>query len=204
MSENTKKKSSPQVTDTRSFVTKNKFVTQRSNDIDYATILYLLEKIDRKATVEQISKSFKDKKIGETFANKIENGVLEWALLELLNKNYAIILSVNLYESKVDDLIHNLEKNYDFLKKKLQDNEIDPHMMAFLKPYELNPIVWKDIVETKRIRDEKATDVKVTDAYQCGKCKERKCFTYQMQTRSADEPMTTFVVCTVCHHRFKF
>ena len=27
----------------------------------------------------------------------------------------------------------------------------------------------------------------------CGKCGQRKCTYYQMQTRSADEPMTTFV-----------
>lgn len=32
-----------------------------------------------------------------------------------------------------------------------------------------------------------------TDQFQCGKCKQRKCTYYQMQTRSADEPMTTFV-----------
>lgn len=28
-----------------------------------------------------------------------------------------------------------------------------------------------------------------TDAFQCGKCKQRKTRYYQMQTRSADEPM---------------
>ena len=33
-----------------------------------------------------------------------------------------------------------------------------------------------------------------TDAFKCGKCKQRKCTYYQLQTRSADEPMTsTFV-----------
>lgn len=42
-----------------------------------------------------------------------------------------------------------------------------------------------------------------TDMFQCGKCKQRKCTYYQMQTRSADEPMTTFVTCVVCDHRWK-
>ncbi|OWZ75681.1 transcription elongation factor S-II [Cryptococcus neoformans Bt85] len=32
-----------------------------------------------------------------------------------------------------------------------------------------------------------------TDAFKCGRCHQRKCTYYQMQTRSADEPMTTFV-----------
>ena len=44
----------------------------------------------------------------------------------------------------------------------------------------------------------------VTDQFQCGKCKQRKCTYYQMQTRSADEPMTTFVTCIVCNNRWKF
>jgi transcription elongation factor S-II len=38
----------------------------------------------------------------------------------------------------------------------------------------------------------------------CGKCKKRKCKYYQMQTRSADEPMTTFVTCMECNHRWRF
>lgn len=36
-----------------------------------------------------------------------------------------------------------------------------------------------------------------TDLLKCGKCKGRNCTYNQMQTRSADEPMTTFVLCNV-------
>ncbi|KAF9090377.1 RNA polymerase II elongation factor [Mortierella sp. GBA35] len=43
-----------------------------------------------------------------------------------------------------------------------------------------------------------------TDMFKCGKCKGRKCRYYQMQTRSADEPMTTFVTCINCDNRWKF
>ena len=43
-----------------------------------------------------------------------------------------------------------------------------------------------------------------TDQFQCGKCRQRKCTYYQMQTRSADEPMTTFVTCINCNNRWKF
>ena len=35
------------------------------------------------------------------------------------------------------------------------------------------------------------------------KCKGNKCRYYQMQTRSADEPMTTFVTCLSCANRWK-
>lgn len=43
-----------------------------------------------------------------------------------------------------------------------------------------------------------------TDIFKCGRCKNRKTTYYQLQTRSADEPMTTFVTCTVCNKRWKF
>eukprot|EP00741_Cyanophora_paradoxa_P015650 tig00020903_g15107.t1 len=43
-----------------------------------------------------------------------------------------------------------------------------------------------------------------TDQFKCGKCGKRETKYYQLQTRSADEPMTTFVTCTFCGHRWKF
>ncbi|KAF9244473.1 transcription elongation factor [Melanogaster broomeanus] len=43
-----------------------------------------------------------------------------------------------------------------------------------------------------------------TAGFQCGRCKERKCRYRQAQTRSADEPMTTFVTCVNCGNRWKF
>ncbi|PAA92990.1 hypothetical protein BOX15_Mlig014928g2 [Macrostomum lignano] len=43
-----------------------------------------------------------------------------------------------------------------------------------------------------------------TDMLKCGKCKKNNCTYNQLQTRSADEPMTTFVLCNECGHRWKF
>ena len=43
-----------------------------------------------------------------------------------------------------------------------------------------------------------------TDQFRCGKCRQHKCTYYQMQTRSADEPMTTFVQCVNCGNRWRF
>ena len=38
----------------------------------------------------------------------------------------------------------------------------------------------------------------------CGKCKKSNCGYKEMQTRSADEPMTVFAFCFDCGHRWKF
>lgn len=43
-----------------------------------------------------------------------------------------------------------------------------------------------------------------TDMFRCGRCGQRKTTYYQKQTRSADEPMTTFVTCVTCGNRWRF
>lgn len=40
-----------------------------------------------------------------------------------------------------------------------------------------------------------------TNQIKCTKCKKNNIEYMQMQTRSADEPMTTFAVCLDCGHR---
>jgi transcription elongation factor S-II len=63
--------------------------------------------------------------------------------------------------------------------------------------------------EEKKIMKESLLDSTVskkeaeTDLFLCGKCKQRKCSYRQVQTRSADEPMTTYVYC-VCGNTWKF
>jgi transcription elongation factor S-II len=39
--------------------------------------------------------------------------------------------------------------------------------------------------------------------FKCGKCKSKKTTYYQLQTRSADEPMTCYITCIACSHRWK-
>jgi transcription elongation factor S-II len=43
-----------------------------------------------------------------------------------------------------------------------------------------------------------------TEGFKCGRCGKRNCTYNQLQTRSADEPMTTFVLCLECGNRFGF
>jgi DNA-directed RNA polymerase subunit M/transcription elongation factor TFIIS len=49
----------------------------------------------------------------------------------------------------------------------------------------------------------KAADENYTGLFKCGKCKSVKTTYYQLQTRSADEPMTTYVTCKNCGCRWK-
>ncbi|XP_037357391.1 transcription elongation factor A protein 2 isoform X2 [Talpa occidentalis] len=43
-----------------------------------------------------------------------------------------------------------------------------------------------------------------TGLFTCAKCRKKNCAYTQVQTRSSDEPVTTFVVCNECGNRWKF
>ncbi|KAI0236699.1 transcription elongation factor TFIIS [Massospora cicadina] len=62
----------------------------------------------------------------------------------------------------------------------------------------------EDMRKTSLFKSQGAASAQAeTDMFKCGKCKQRKCTYFQKQTRSADEPMTTFVTCVNCDHHWK-
>ena len=62
------------------------------------------------------------------------------------------------------------------------------------------------MIDAKIKRDKNKFEINVTaatDVFTCRKCKGNQCTYYQMQTRSADEPMTVYVSCCICGNRWK-
>jgi transcription elongation factor S-II len=50
----------------------------------------------------------------------------------------------------------------------------------------------------------RAKDEEYEGIFMCRKCKSKRTSYYQLQTRSADEPMTTYVECKNCNNHWKF
>lgn len=117
---------------------------------------------------------------------------------------------IKLYLLSVISIYSNLKKESyignDYLLNVIKQGEVQAYDVPFLKPENIFPERWKPILDKKFKRDklkyEKRTEI-ATNLYQCSRCGERKCAMYQLQTRSADEPMTTFVTCLVCDKRWK-
>ena len=92
------------------------------------------------------------------------------------------------------------------LLRKLKNKKLKPQKLAFMTHQEMNPKIWKELVDAKIKRDKNLTEVDMsaaTDEFKCYKCKKRVCTYYELQTRSADEPMTTFITCLNCGNRWK-
>ena len=70
-----------------------------------------------------------------------------------------------------------------------------------------HPDRWRDILQQALEKDKAKYSKKTTANIEmyCRSCKKKsKCDYYQVQTRSADEPMTTFVTCLECDTRWKY
>ncbi|KAI8908967.1 transcription factor S-II, central domain-containing protein [Gorgonomyces haynaldii] len=116
----------------------------------------------------------------------------------------------NKYKSKVRSLVSNLkDKGNPELRQQLASGSIDPETFARMSKEEMMSKERKQQVE-QALKEVMLDAVSATahhaetDMFKCGKCGARKATYYQMQTRSADEPMTTFVTCVACGNRWKF
>jgi DNA-directed RNA polymerase subunit M/transcription elongation factor TFIIS len=67
--------------------------------------------------------------------------------------------------------------------------------------YQLFEERWKDSFAQQKVREKRQLEgdkSMATDRFLCGKCGKRECTYYELQTRSADEPMTIFITCLNC------
>ena len=112
---------------------------------------------------------------------------------------------VQLYIDKLRSIYMNLKNNPDLIEK-LKNKEFKSHELAYMTHQQIQPDKWNELIQMKKIRDKNKYEPVLeasTDDFKCWKCKSKKCTYYQLQTRSADEPMTTFVTCLDCGNRWK-
>ena len=136
----------------------------------------------------------------------IEKGIFNWSLekADEINvvKRWDNIGFIKIYSNRLRSIIRNMPE----LSERIVNKEIRPHEIAYLTHQEMSPERWKELIEAKKIKDENRYAPRLeasTDNFTCYKCKSKKCSYYQLQTRSADEPMTTFVTCLDCANRWK-
>jgi transcription elongation factor S-II len=94
----------------------------------------------------------------------------------------------------------------DYLLTHVKSGEITPYQLVRLSDQELYPPKWKEISD-RHMKDISTLDhenkVVTEGLYTCGKCKMNKCSYYQLQTRSCDEPTTTFINCLNCGNTWR-
>ena len=150
----------------------------------------------------------------EVIARNIEKGVFNHVIAvcseRQVAKRWENPVFKEMYLGKIRSLYTNLKTdsyvgNKDF-KTKVLAKEFDWETLVNLQAHEVFPGNWKEIFDKRAKRDKLKYELKpeaMTDAFKCHRCGSRSCSYYEVQTRSADEPMTQFINCLDCGNRWK-
>lgn len=161
---------------------------------------YIADKI-RKSTVKSLSKYF-----DRSACPKIEQGFYDYTEQFCKSNNNNLIMAQSIYKDMIQNLLFNCEQNHNTIRKLIKlivKKKYNPYNLAFLRPAELDEDNWMKIILRINTTEEKLNNLPTIEWKPCKICKSIEYYYYQLQTRSADEPMTTFYVCNNCNKTYK-
>jgi len=164
----------------------------------------------RKNIVEKLNKYIVNNKKCINIEKSIYNYTIQEATRNKVIKKWDNKYFIMIYIDKLRAIWLNIDSNSYIGNKSfiehINDGTISTKDIAFLTHQEIYPEIWKSLIDAKIKRDENKFEVDkrgATSEFKCRKCHKRECSYYQLQTRSADEPMTTFVTCINCGNNWK-
>ena len=164
----------------------------------------------RNKCVKYIDTLIQDYKLSQVIEQSLYNYIISLSKQKNIKCSWRNTYFVNLYNSKIRSIYSNLKsdsyiENKDFLKR-VKSKQIDTRKIGELSVYEIFPENWQSLIDTKIKRDKIKYELKqeaMTDLFKCRKCGSRETSYYEVQTRSADEPMTQFITCLTCKNHWK-
>ena len=158
---------------------------------------------------ENIRNKFNELLENEKNAINIEKAVHNWSLKEANSKKvikkWDNPYFVQIYLDHLRSVFVNLKKNPKLVDL-IKNGELKAQNVPFMTHQEMCPERWEELIQAKIKRDKNKYEQKIeasTDTFTCRKCRQNKCTYYQLQTKSADEPMSIFIQCTVCGNRWR-
>ena len=149
---------------------------------------------------ENVSKKNRAKNIELSIVNFLRFEADKRKIVKRWDNPYFVLI----YTDRLRTIAYNLE-NTDLISR-INTRDIKSSEVGYLSHQEIDMPRWKEMIEKKQKRDKSKVQLNMNieeGEFQCKKCGSKKTTYYQMQTRSADEPMTTFVQCTQCPSRWK-
>jgi hypothetical protein len=139
----------------------------------------------------------------------IYNGCLQEAVKRNILRDWSFPLFQKLYERKARHYAGNLAphcyiENKHLLERYLKQEFHFEDLLTWTET-EIFPERNKDLAEKQFQREQRLLEgnkANATDQFFCTRCHKRQCTYYELQTRSADEPMTIFIQCVNCGKRW--
>ena len=144
----------------------------------------------------------------------VEDVVFESAYHDAKKKNICIHfdnpLFLVLYKSAARRVIGNISpssyvQNTQIIQK-LEKSYLTLEHLRSMNIMEYAPHLYNDLRERQDLREQnqlEAHKAMATDMFKCGRCHIRETTYYELQTRSADEPMTKFITCVNCGNHWR-
>lgn len=152
-------------------------------------------------------------RLGSIFTEKqydeLEMTILKLAFVEAKQRNVLRHFENNLftfcYSTVVRRLLGNMDptsyvKNAGFLPK-LLNGDLTFETLLSMNIMDYAPHLYTDLHDRQLLREKQQLEgnkAMATDMFKCNRCHKRECTYYELQTRSADEPMTKFITCLNC------
>jgi DNA-directed RNA polymerase subunit M/transcription elongation factor TFIIS len=172
-----------------------------------------LESKHRRYVLEICKKRF------STIFTEQQNVMLEKAILssavtdadkKCVLKCFENNLFVICYMNAMRRIISNLDptsyvKNTQLLEK-IKNNDISIELLSEMSSVDYAPYLYTDMRERQSLREQQQLEgnkAMATDMFKCNRCKKRETTFYELQTRSADEPMTKFITCVNCGNHWR-
>jgi DNA-directed RNA polymerase subunit M/transcription elongation factor TFIIS len=138
----------------------------------------------------------------------IYNYAVREAMLLGIVRSWENAKFLTLYKNRLRAVEMNMQEP--IMQATLKAKKVDWQKLSTMTVGSMAPVRWERLILEKKEREENMYAPKVgnTDMFVCSKCKRQgkkatNCSYYQLQTRSADEPMTTYVSCLECGQRWK-
>ena len=159
----------------------------------------------REETVSLLQPKINGQALAKEMEVAIFNATIDLAVEKNVPRAWSSRAFMNLYFAKARQILNALERSGAI--REMLDRGVKPVEIAALPAHTLSPERWRTIEEVLEKKKASIADqpVCMSDQYFCHRCKQKNTSYYQLQTRSADEPMTVFLSCLTpgCGYRWR-
>lgn len=157
----------------------------------------------------QFGKTLKEKQVFH-----LEQVIFDITVQESLKKNvlrsFENQLFQTIYKSSARKIIGNLSQNSyvhnEHLFSKIKKGDLTFDHLRTMNDTDLCPHLYNEMRDRQLQREQSQLEgnkAMATNKFKCNRCEKRECTYYELQTRSADEPMTIFISCLNCGKRWR-
>ena len=129
----------------------------------------------------------------------------QFAQRQYIARNWKSKVFCEVYKQMVRSIVSNLHPHSPVgntrLLLRVKEGEFALSDIPFMSTYDMFPEKWFSLKDKLLQREQKILEgnkSRATDQFKCRRCHKSECTYYELQTRSADEPMTIFITCLNC------